>query len=251
MASLSFKERSLLEKLLGMSGGYVLHFTNRTFAEFFADTVGIDIDDDKYARNGDSKAKRLRVLWETESNHIVGKALAGMMELVSADEDDIQTAQLKKKCSDVVERLLGGVAVDDIEVLEQPAEERTVQLLAASVRDAIDDGKPEAALDRLHTYVVKYIRQVCKGRGIDTCESKPLHALMGEYIKALKSVGVIDSEMTERILKNSIALMEAFNHVRNRQSLAHDNELLNSDESRLIVSHIVSTVRFIQVVERG
>jgi len=60
MADLSPLEKRQLEDLLGMSGGYVLDFTNRTFADLFKDSVHINIYDAKYATRGDSKANRLR-----------------------------------------------------------------------------------------------------------------------------------------------------------------------------------------------
>lgn len=249
MANLTPKEKMLLEKLLGMSGGYVLHFSDRTFAEFFADTINLDIDDDKYRSHGTSKANRLRAFWSVEENHVVGKVMSEMIDMVPEAEDQSQV-DLKTKCSLILGQLLRGVAVEDIGALDVTSEERTFRLLAAAVRRAIDDGDPDAALDRLHTYVTKFIRQVCKGRKIDTDEKKPLHALIGEYTKVVKNDGCIESEISERILKSSIANFELFNHVRNRQSLAHDNELLGKAESLLVVSHIVSTIRFIQAVEQ-
>ncbi len=78
---------------------------------------------------------------------------------------------------------------------------------------------------------------------------KPLHSLVGEYVKSLRSAGHLESEMTERILKSSISTLEAFNRVRNDQSLAHDNAVLNHNESLLIFNHIASTVRFLTVLE--
>jgi hypothetical protein len=55
--------------------------------------------------------------------------------------------------------------------------------------------------------------------------------------------------MTERILKSSISLLEAFNHVRNEQSLAHDNPLLNYEEALLIFNNIVNAIRFLRDLE--
>ena len=55
--------------------------------------------------------------------------------------------------------------------------------------------------------------------------------------------------MTERILKSSIGTMEAFNRVRNEESLAHDNPTLSYDESLLIFNHVCSAVRFIRALE--
>jgi len=44
--------------------------------------------------------------------------------------------------------------------------------------------------------------------------------------------------------------MDPFNHVRNNQSLAHPNLLLNYDEALLIYNHVVAVVNFIRAVER-
>ena len=46
--------------------------------------------------------------------------------------------------------------------------------------------------------------------------------------------------MSERILKFSISTMEAFNKIRNEESLAHDNPTLNYDEGLLIFNHVCS-----------
>lgn len=50
----------LIDDLFGMGGGYVLDFSNKTFAEFFGEELGIDIDDPRFDAEGNSKAKRLR-----------------------------------------------------------------------------------------------------------------------------------------------------------------------------------------------
>lgn len=64
-----------------MASGYVLDFSNNTFAEFFRETANLDIYALKYEFNGDSKAKRLRAFWETEPDALVGKVLAGLLEV--------------------------------------------------------------------------------------------------------------------------------------------------------------------------
>ena len=122
--------------------------------------------------------------------------------------------------------------------------------MAKSVREFIDRNEPENGLDRLHTFLVKYFRSKCQVRGLTIDRKKPLHSLVGEYIKAIKKKGLIDSEMTERILKSSISIMEAFSYVRNNQSYAHDNQqVLNYNESLLIFGHITNSVRFIENLE--
>jgi hypothetical protein len=56
--------------------------------------------------------------------------------------------------------------------------------------------------------------------------------------------------MTERTLKSSISTLEAFNHVRNDHSLAHDNDVLSYDESLLIYNHVCSAIGFVEALEK-
>jgi hypothetical protein len=56
----------LIEDLFEMGGGYVLDFSNKTFADFFLD-INIDIDQQKYSADGGSKANRLRFVLKTSS----------------------------------------------------------------------------------------------------------------------------------------------------------------------------------------
>lgn len=109
MSSLKTVEKVQLEELLEMGGGYVLDFTNNTFAEFFRDNAGIDIYDDKYAINGDSKAWRLRAFWETEPDALVGKVLSELMaywRFKNKTPDNTQTIAAMR-CEQIVGRLLG------------------------------------------------------------------------------------------------------------------------------------------------
>ncbi len=50
----------IIDRVFGMEGGFVLNFSDRTFAEFFHEELQVDIDDPRRAAQGKSKAKRLR-----------------------------------------------------------------------------------------------------------------------------------------------------------------------------------------------
>lgn len=109
MSSLKMLEKGCFEELFGMSTGYVLDFSNRTFAEFFRESVQVNIYDDKYAVNGDSKARRLRAFWEIEGDVVVGKALADLLDYwryknPQPAEQDKARAQ---RAEQVVVRLVG------------------------------------------------------------------------------------------------------------------------------------------------
>ena len=49
-----------IDRVFGMEDGFVLNFSNRTFAEFFHEELGVDIYDSRWEAQGGSKAKRLR-----------------------------------------------------------------------------------------------------------------------------------------------------------------------------------------------
>ncbi len=63
-----------------MGGGYVLNFSDRTFAHFFAEELNIDIDDPLYSRSGTSKAKRLRCFFQTVDKPTVVRTLNALWE---------------------------------------------------------------------------------------------------------------------------------------------------------------------------
>lgn len=197
MSNIMKKEQRKIERLLGMGSGYVLDFSNRTFEEFVLDSTGREVYDEKYEYSTGSKANRLRAFFEIESNYLVGKLLSDIFddwEELRANNSEEWPSQ---ECYRIVERLKNSAPVPDIDAITPNSDDKDFDSLAKAVRDSIDRNEPEAGLDRLHTFSVKYFRVLCEKYGIDTEQKKPLHGLVGEYIKAMKKEGKIDSEMTE------------------------------------------------------
>ena len=266
MSDLTNIERRKFELLLGMGGGYILDFTNRTFDEFVTDTIGRNIYDSKYDSHGTSKANRLRAFWQTEPNYIVAKLMGPFLDYQREVEDRNQSsgnyylqkkpeelqlsARLREECQRIVTRLMQSQVVSEIEALASISDEKDFEVVARAIRDAIEKNEPESGLDRLHTFVIKYVRTLCQDRGLVVSRDKPLHSLFGEYVKNLQASSLIESEMSLRILKSSISTLDAFNDVRNNRSLAHDNPILNYDEALLIFNHVASFVRFLSSIEK-
>jgi len=65
MTAIRTIDMRLIDDLFGMGGGYVLDFSDKTFAIFFAEEVGVNIDEPRYSAEGTSKAKRLRYFLRT------------------------------------------------------------------------------------------------------------------------------------------------------------------------------------------
>jgi hypothetical protein len=72
-------DRDVIESLLQMGEGYVLDFSDRTFAEFFAE-FGVNINDPRFQEAGGSKAKRLRAFLRISDPEVVARVLAALLE---------------------------------------------------------------------------------------------------------------------------------------------------------------------------
>lgn len=109
MSSLKMLERDCIEELFGMGSGYVMDFSNRTFSEFFRESARVDIYSEKYAANGDSKAKRLRTFIGLEADPLVGKTLSDLLEYwrYKTPQPNTKETALAERAKQVVERLVG------------------------------------------------------------------------------------------------------------------------------------------------
>lgn len=254
MATLSFHEKRVIEDFMEMHGGYVLTFSDRTFQTFVADVTGIDIGLEKYFVSGGSKANRLRTFMRLESDYIVGKLLSEAYNIKLSDyqrKGDTFDDALGSSFLKITERLLSNTPVEALAALQANNDDKDFNLLAKIIKDSIEKNEPEAALDRLHTFVFKFIRELCRSHSIDYLKEESLNAVFGKYIKFLLANKVIESEMSEKILRFSIQVIQAFNDIRNNKSLAHDNPVLNYQESILIFNNVSSTVKFIQFIEKN
>jgi hypothetical protein len=243
MSSLSNVQKRKFEQLLNMGGGYVLDFSNRTFDDFALDSIGRHIGD-----ASSSKANRLRGFWFKENDALVGKLMNDMLDY-GAEMGLLEDNALSGTCRRIAENLIKGGPVAELDALTAISDERDFETVAKAVREAIEKNEPESGLDRLHTFVIKYVRTLCTQHGLTITRDKPLHSLFGEYVKRLRDDGHIESRMAELILKSSISVLEAFNDVRNNRSLAHDNSILHYDEALLIYNHVASSIGFLRGLE--
>lgn len=80
MSNIRSIDMIFLDDIFDMGSGYVLNFSDRTFAQFFAEELNIDIDAPAYAQNGSSKAKRFRRFLQTVDNPTVVRTLKAFWE---------------------------------------------------------------------------------------------------------------------------------------------------------------------------
>lgn len=257
MAELNYKEKFAIEKLFDMPTGYVMDFSNRTFEEFIYDSVKINIYSEKYFYDSGSKANRLRAFIKEEPSYKVGQLISALLDYwhikAKAKEygfDFEKNESIYKECLKVANRLKEETVVEEIEAIKEVEDDKDFNLLAKSIKESIDKDEPEVALDRLHTYLMKFVRQLCTKHQIELKKEESLNAIYGKYIKFLVSNDLLESKMSENILKYSINILESFNDIRNNKSLAHDNKILNYEESILIFNNVTNSLKFIESIEQ-
>jgi len=121
MSNLTYTERRNFEQLLGMQTGYVLDFTNRTFAEFVRGSTGRDIYDARYDYASGSKANRLRAFWQKEENSVVGKLMGDILDYAGGNGGHQEICRL------IVARLLKDVPGPTVQAVAGTREQATHQ----------------------------------------------------------------------------------------------------------------------------
>lgn len=241
-----FIDRRKFEKLFWMNSWYVLNFSNRTFWDFIIDSIWINV----YERDYESKANLLRKLWNNETNYNIWKLLLDFLSymkdenLVSQDEE-----YLFSSCLKVATDLKNDTKIKDINI-QNLESSKTIDLLLKEIKDGVSKENPEVILDRLHTLSTRFIRSLCQKHNIDTIW-KSLSSLFWSFAKKLINDWIIESGISEKIFKSNIQILEEFNNIRNNNSLAHDNPILNSLESSFIINNVINLLEFIDNIENS
>jgi Abortive infection C-terminus len=251
METLKHSEMRIIDDALDMGGGYVLDFSDRTFAEFFDDEFGVDIYSVKYGFNGRSKAKHMRAFIKAEDEYTVARVLRRFWEYresipIYAEAENRES--IKRRFFGLLAKIEGAAATPRTDAIDRFARDETLEELVDSIERDISANKPAAALDRLHTYCMKKFGHLLDSHGVTWDRKEPLHSRAGKYVKALEARYPL-RDASRQIIKSAIGIFEKFNHIRNDDSLAHDNDLPDHAEARFIFDSIAAILRFIKSIE--
>ena len=254
MANINSIDRIKLEKFFQMEGGYVCDFSNFTFENFVKEYTGINVYTEEYEKNGTSKANRLRYFWKKESNYANQKLLASMLEYwktkIKNPYEPYKPFDLDsyKECLIIVNKL--NTQTDDMDLLPSYSIDKDFSVLTDLIKDNLRKNRHEYVLDWLHTYVVKFTAKLCTKHSISYEKNTPLHSIFGQYVRFLKDEGLIESEMSMKILSSSIKILDEFNSVRNNKTFAHNNDIINHPEGVLIANNIIHVILFVEALEK-
>ena len=250
MVALPRSDRLCIEELLGMGGGYVMDLSNREFSELIRAETEMDVTDPRFSSLGTSKANRLRSLIEQSEPGVVARVLRGLWEhreLRGWTPDDLvepKPKAVRAKYMAIVGRLERQAGQSDTDALALFADSATLDQLVEAINRDVAAGRHAASLDRLHTYCMKRFMHLLHAADLECLRHEPLQSRVGKYFRWLKEKGDL-STMTQQILKNGMGIVQQFNDIRNNRSFAHDNDIVDADEARLIFEAVVAILRFV------
>jgi Abortive infection C-terminus len=248
-------QRKIFDRIFQSGDGYVLDFSDRTMAEWFQETCGLNIFQERFQVEGSSKAKTLRGFVAVAEPRLVAQVLrtlwvyrCNMQSIANNDPDE--EARLSAWLEQFASELEASSAVPLEEAIRDFSGDSTLTKLRASIATDLIAERPDVALDRVHTYCVKRFRHLLSARGQKFDPNTPLHALFGAYGRILKETAAV-SDFALPTLRVQHKLFEGLNDIRNKRSLAHDNELLDISEARFVIDCVLSSMAFIERIEEG
>lgn len=153
MSSLSVADKVLLEAVLGMSGGYVLDFSNDSFAAFFHD-LDVDIyDSERYPGFGDSKANRLRALWRSGADEEVAASIRALNDYIVAKRS---TGFLSYEVTD--ESMTRMRAMADRLASEHHADDKPPTSVSFTTEATVKDNKIQIEIhEDIYSHIKRYL----------------------------------------------------------------------------------------------
>jgi len=260
MSSLTSLEKRKIEDLFGMASGYVLDFSNRTFAEFFQDSLNIDIYSGRYSGNGESKARLLRAFWDIEPDDLVSKALDGMLEIWRYDnlgKEEPKATALAKECHIVVDRLNANVSDGALNHMKNVAVTFDAKHLAEQVQrmEKAIDSDPALALGTAKELIETCCRTILSERGKPVTGTPDVPTLTKAVMKELKllpdsvSKQAKGSEIIKRMLSNLGSICQCMAELRNLYGTGHGKdgkaESIKPRHARLAVGAATALATFL------
>jgi hypothetical protein len=225
----------VVNRYIGVNGGYLGDFTYRTHAEFYPEYCDLDIDPNSYS--GTTRERFIEIL-STRSPRDQAKILRGVIDRFGGDDDaDNPTrSRLRPELEDWIARLETAPAVG----LDSPKHTRDVVIRAlADADELIRANGATSAVDRIHTALHGHVLALCEAAGIEVdrevTTTRALKLLRQNH-PGLVASGPRAEDIT-RMLGAIATVLDSLNPIRNNASVAHPNkELLDEPEAQLAIN---------------
>jgi len=231
----------LVNKYIGVSGGYLANFSYQSHHEFYID-LNLDIDPFKY--DGTTRERFIKILSESTPD-VQARILGGVLSRFPVGSSELRTKEQASEIRGWITRLHSGTQV------EQPTLRITSEVVERALLDAqelLRSTGATSSVDRIHTALHGYLREVCHSATLTIRDDTGLTELfkqIRESHPAFRELGPRSEEII-RILRALATILDSLNPLRNKASIAHPNPaLLPEPEAMLVINAARSILHYV------
>lgn len=235
----------VVERYIGVSGGYLGDFSYSSHAEFYPLYCELDID--PYAMQGTTRERFISILSDVPPRD-QAKILRGVLERFPVGAPNAPASRTSELHAEIVGWI---AALEETAAVANPAPVITSAVVARAIADAetlIKSTGATSAVDRIHTALHGYLRAVCDRAAIQIPPDASLtllFKLVRERHPSFAAHTVRRQDITH-VLRALAAIIDALSPVRDRASVAHPNpELLDKPEAMLVVNAARTVIHYL------
>jgi len=231
----------LVEDYIGTHNGYLNGFSYRIHDNFYPRYCDLDIDVAAYRAKGFTTLQAFIQILRGAQARDQAKIIRGVFEMMPppeevTDETSRKRLSFYKQLLDVAGRLEADGQVNAPEIAQ------TSEVVFEALKDAevlLQTRGPKSAVDRAHTALHGYLKNICADRGAaipaDTSLTGVFKVIREQFPEF--STTIPHDLEAKRVFGSIATALDSLNTIRNRGTLAHPNELLlNGPEAMLYIN---------------
>lgn len=220
----------LVEDYIGTHDGYLNYFSYNIHDTFYHKYCDLDVDVAAYRARGLTTLRAFIEILKDAKPRDQAKIIRGVFEKFPPPDD--LTTDTSKKRFEVYKQMVGVAdRLDADGQVDTPQIAETSDVVLEALKDAevlLSSRGPKSAVDRAHTALHGYLKNLCSVRGFDI----PSDASMTELFKIIRerfsefAATIPHDREAKRVFGSMASVLDSLNTIRNRGTLAHPNELL-------------------------
>lgn len=235
----------VVNRYIGVNGGYLGDFTRRTHREFYVEYCEIGINPDEF--EGTTRERFTAILSGVEPR-LQAKILRGVIQRFPVGQSiapESRTIALREQIEAMIRELERGPELE----FELPT--YNVEIVHRAITDAetlLKVNGATSAVDRIHTALHGFLLRVCRDAGISLPEDPALphiFKILRAQHPAFRAIGPRSQDIVQ-IMRAAGSILDVMNPLRNQASMAHPNEsLLEPKEAMLVINVSRSILQYL------
>ena len=228
--------RRLVNRWIGVTGGYLGDFTYRTHEDFYIEYCNLD-DINPYQIDGTTRERFIEILTgqHPARQAAILRGVLARFPLAARNAPKTRTPTFAEEIAGWAHRLEGETVVDPHLAYSSDVVKRAL----ADAEVLLRESGPTSATDRMHTALHGHLMYLCRQAGITFPDDATNVALLKRLRSAHPDLQDLGSRAhdVEKILNAFGSVLDALNPIRNRGSVAHpNNNLLGEAEAMLAIN---------------